>query len=289
VCVTLNNGVKLPVLGYAISAKRSLVRRCGGLELALSVGYRHISLGVRGDSDLRTGKLIKSLIDAGTLTREELFISLKIHIEDADHENVRSRFLQRLYTLGCEHIDLLLLEFPRVAPDNGQPCLVRPASNMQKTEQDSLLRLWTIAESLHSEGHARSLGLVCDNHITLLNILQRQQISPHIIQTSSRCALVQKYLPNLLKLCGGRDIHVMAAISEYFDNGKSSYPQRKLLSSIAAEMERGLDQVLMRSFLERGMAVICQTNNEEVIERGFQVLDFSLHVDDMKKIIEFPI
>jgi len=271
VCVTLINGVKVPVLGCSLP-KKNQTCHLKIFERAIDVGYRHISIDSRKDRDLRIGKSFTSMLGpTGSFSRDDICISMKIDISNDSFGTARAHFLGRLDLLQCEYIDILLIDFTDV--------------NTNDIDDEVYEETWHIFEELRAEGFIRSLGLACENHVKLLNILQHPAVAPEVITTSDESAIIQKYLPNFIKLCGGRKIHPIIQISEYYQNGKVTCQRGKLLSAIAQEMQRGIDQVLLRSFLERGFPVISRTNSEEILERSFQILDFSLFMDDLRKIV----
>jgi len=273
VCVTLTNGVKIPVLGYSLP-KKNQTCHLSLIERAIDVGYRHVSIDSRKDRDIRIGKYLRSMLDQESLSRTDICISMKVGISDDSITTARSHFTGRLDTLQCEYIDLLLVDYTN-----------REYDNCQEKFNEVCEETWHIFEELRAEGLIRSLGLSADSHIMLLNVLQQPTIAPDVIMTTDESPIVQKYLPNLIKLCGRREIQPIIQITEYYQNGLMACRHGKLLSAIAKEMQRGTDQILLRSFLERGLPMISKTNSEEILERSFQILDFSLFMDDLRQLV----
>ena len=72
--------LKFQILNIKISIFQKSTTLMRPLELAIEVGYRHIAIETRSDRDLRTGGLFKNLLESGKVSREDIFISLKVSV-----------------------------------------------------------------------------------------------------------------------------------------------------------------------------------------------------------------
>lgn len=80
--VTLNNGVKMPILGYGVYQIPDL-EECERCVLdAISVGYRSIDTAQVYRNEEAVGRAIKK----SGVPREELFITTKVWISNAGYE-----------------------------------------------------------------------------------------------------------------------------------------------------------------------------------------------------------
>lgn len=105
--VTLNNGVKMPKLGYGVyQTPPEETERCV-LE-ALATGYRSIDTAQAYRNEAGVGSAI---VQSG-LPREELFITTKIWISNAGYERGRVSIEESLQKLQTDYIDLLLIHQP---------------------------------------------------------------------------------------------------------------------------------------------------------------------------------
>lgn len=105
--ITLNNGVKMPILGYGVfQIQAKDTQRC--VEDALEVGYRLIDTAAAYRNEEGVGAALK----ASGLKREELFITTKLWIDDTSESKATQAFEKSLKNLGLDYIDLYLIHQP---------------------------------------------------------------------------------------------------------------------------------------------------------------------------------
>ena len=76
-CVTLNNGVKMPILGYGVyQTPPDETERC--VREAIEVGYRSIDTAQAYGNEEGVGKAVAN----SGLSREEFFITTKVWISN---------------------------------------------------------------------------------------------------------------------------------------------------------------------------------------------------------------
>lgn len=105
--VTLNNGVKMPKLGYSVyQTPPEDTAHC--VREAIEIGYRSINTAQAYGNEEGVGNAI---ISCG-LPREELFITTKIWISNAGYEKAKASIKESLKSLKTDYIDLLLIHQP---------------------------------------------------------------------------------------------------------------------------------------------------------------------------------
>ena len=106
--VNLNNGVKMPILGYGVYQVDDLAE-CERCVLdAIKLGYRSIDTAQAYGNEEAVGNAIKKC----GVPREELFITTKVWISNAGYEKAKSSIQDSLKKLQTEYIDLLLIHQP---------------------------------------------------------------------------------------------------------------------------------------------------------------------------------
>ena len=99
--VTLNNGVKMPKLGYGVyQVDAAKTERC--VLDAISAGYRSIDTAQAYNNEEGVGEAI---IKSG-VPREEFFITTKVWISNAGQEKAKVSIEESLRKLKTEYIDL---------------------------------------------------------------------------------------------------------------------------------------------------------------------------------------
>ena len=105
--ITLNNGVKMPQMGYGVyQVSPAECERC--VLDAISVGYRMIDTAQAYHNEEGVGNAIQKC----GVPREELFIVTKIWISNAGEEKAYASILESLRNLKSDYIDLLLIHQP---------------------------------------------------------------------------------------------------------------------------------------------------------------------------------
>ena len=105
--VTLNNGVKMPILGYGVY--RVSAEECERCVLdAISVGYRSIDTAQAYGNEDGVGNAVKKC----GVTRSQLFLTTKIWITNGGYEKAAASIDESLRKLGTDYIDLMLIHQP---------------------------------------------------------------------------------------------------------------------------------------------------------------------------------
>lgn len=99
--ITLNNGVKMPQMGYGVfQVSPAECERC--VLDAISVGYRMIDTAQAYHNEEGVGNAIQKC----GVPREELFIVTKVWISNAGEEKAYASILESLKKLKSDYIDL---------------------------------------------------------------------------------------------------------------------------------------------------------------------------------------
>lgn len=105
--VTLNNGVKMPKLGFGVfMIPNDETERC--VLDAIDAGYRLIDTAQAYGNEEGVGNAI---VNCG-LAREELFITTKIWISNNGYEKAKASIEESLRKLKTDYIDLMLIHQP---------------------------------------------------------------------------------------------------------------------------------------------------------------------------------
>ena len=105
--VRLNNGVRMPAVGFGVYQipKESTE----GLVLeAIETGYRMIDTAASYFNEAEVGRAVR----ACGLPRESIFVTSKLWVQDYEYEDALKAFDRSLKNLGLDYIDLYLLHKP---------------------------------------------------------------------------------------------------------------------------------------------------------------------------------
>ena len=105
--VTLNNGIKMPKLGYGVyQTPPEDTKRC--VLDAIDVGYRSIDTAQAYYNEEGVGA---ALAECG-LPREEFFLTTKVWITNAGYEKAKASIEESMRKLRTDYLDLLLIHQP---------------------------------------------------------------------------------------------------------------------------------------------------------------------------------
>src|SRR5690606_30850167 len=131
--VTLNNGVKMPIMGLGVFKVEDGELVVESVKAAIKNGYRSIDTASFYDNEIGVGQ---GIIEAG-VPREELFITTKVWNSDHGYESTLAAFDVSLEKLGLEYLDLYLIHWP-----------------VKEKYQET----WKAMEKLYLDGKVRAIG-----------------------------------------------------------------------------------------------------------------------------------
>ena len=106
--IKLNNGVEIPVLGFGVF-QISNPAECERAVLdAIETGYRHIDTAASYQNETQVGNALRT----SGLARDEIFVTTKLWLQDANYEGAKAQFERSLNNLQLDYLDLYLIHQP---------------------------------------------------------------------------------------------------------------------------------------------------------------------------------
>lgn len=250
--VTLNNGVKMPQLGYGVyQTPPEDTERCV-LE-AIEVGYRSIDTAQAYGNEEGVGNAIQKC----GLPREDLFITTKIWISNAGYEKAKASIEESLRKLQTDYIDLLLIH--------------QPFGDYYGT--------YRAMEEAYRAGKVRAIGVSNFYPDRYLDLAHFAEIKPAVNQVETHVFQQQKIAKEYLKK-NGTQIMSWGPFAE----GKNDYFNNPVLKDIAAAHGKSAAQVALRFLLQSDVVLIPKSVHKERMEENFNVFDFALTDEEMARI-----
>ena len=250
--VTLNNGVKMPKLGYGVyQTPPEETERC--VLDAIRMGYRSIDTAQAYGNEEGVGNAI---VKCG-LPREDLFITTKIWISNYGYEKAKASIEESLKKLQTGYIDLLLLHQPF----------------------GDYYGAYRAMEEAYKEGKVRAIGVSNFYPDRYLDIFHFSEIKPAVNQVETHVFQQQKAAKKYMEK-HGTQIMSWGPFAE----GKNDYFQNPVLKEIGAQYGKSVAQVALRFLLQSDVVVIPKSIHENRMKENFDVFDFALTEEDMKKI-----
>ena len=252
--VTLNNGVKMPKLGYGVyQTPPEETESC--VLTAIKNGYRSIDTAQAYGNEEGVGNAI---IKCG-LPREELFITTKIWITNAGYEKAKKSIEESLKKLKSDYIDLLLIHQPF----------------------GDYYGSYRAMEEAYREGKVRAVGVSNFYPDRFIDIATFAEVKPAVNQIETHIFQQQKTAKKYLAKFGTQ---IMSWGP--FAEGKNDYFNTPVLKEIGAKYGKSPAQVALRFLLQSDVVVIPKSVHEDRMKENFNVFDFELTADEMHQIEE---
>lgn len=105
---TLNNGVKIPIIGFGTWQTPDGDIAKHAVEVALNAGYRHIDTAAAYGNEKSVGQAIKN----SGINRHDLFITTKLWNADHGYKSASAAIDRSLQNLKVDYLDLYLIHWP---------------------------------------------------------------------------------------------------------------------------------------------------------------------------------
>lgn len=250
--VTLNNGVKMPILGYGVyQTPPDETERC--VLDAIKVGYRSIDTAQAYGNEEGVGNALSKC----GLPREEFFITTKVWISNAGYEKAKASIEESLKKLQTSYIDLLLIH--------------QPFGDYYGT--------YRAMEKAYREGKVRAIGVSNFYPDRYLDINHFAEIKPAVNQVETHVFQQQKVAKEYMKK-NGTQIESWGPFAE----GKNNYFTNPVLKEIGEKYGKTVAQVALRFLIQSDVVVIPKSTHVERMEENFNVFDFKLTDEEMSRI-----
>ncbi|SCO21438.1 reductase [Fusarium fujikuroi] len=278
---TLNNGVKMPGLGFGTFANEGAKGETyEAVKCALKVGYRHLDCAWFYLNEGEVGQAVRDfLAENKDVKREDIFICTKVWNHLHEPEEVKWSFENSLKNFGFDYIDLFLVHWPIAAEkDEDYKPKIGPDGKyvIKKDLTENPEPTWRAMEEIYASGKARAIGVSNWTVEGLKKLLSFAKVKPAVNQIE-----IHPFLPNeeLVKFCQENDI-LPSAYSPLGSQNQVPTTGEKVrtnetLNAVAERSGNTLAQVLLAWGLRRGYAVLPKSSTPSRIESNFQVPNLS--------------
>lgn len=250
--VTLENGVKMPQLGYGVyQVTKEECERC--VLDALKVGYRLFDTAQSYFNEEEVGNAI---VKSG-VSREEIFLTSKVWIDHYGYEECRKSVLESLRKLKTDYIDLMLLH--------------QPFSDYYGA--------YRALEDLYDEGKIKAIGISNFYPDRMVDLARFTRIKPMINQIE-----IHPYHQQVFSKEWHDKYGVQLEAWAPFGKGRKNMFELSELKEIGDKYGKTVAQVILRWHLQRGIVVIPKSTHLERMKENFNVFDFELAHEDMDVI-----
>ena len=250
--VTLNNGVRMPILGFGVYQIPEDQTEQAVTE-ALAAGYRSIDTAAAYQNEEAVGRAIRN----SGVARDELFITTKLWIQDPGEDNTRRAFENSLKRLGLDYVDLYLMHQP----------------------YGDYYSQWRAMQDLHKEGLSRAIGVSNFHPDRLMDLMTHNDITPAVNQIETHPFHQRQADQEFMREHG-----VQHESWGPFAEGRNHLFSDPVLTSIAAAHGKSVAQVVLRWLIQREVVVIPKSVRPDRMAENLDVFNFELSSEELALI-----
>ena len=256
--VTLYNGIQMPVMGYGTFqiTDAALCEKC--VSDALEIGYRLFDTAAAYRNEAAIGNAIRH----SGISRQELFITTKLWVQDTSYEGAKQAIATSLHNLGLDTIDLYLIHQP----------------------MGDYIGAYRAMEEAYRGGKMRAIGECNFYPHRLADLCETVEILPAVNQVELHPFFQQEQALETMKAYG---VHPEAWGP--FAEGNHGIFTHPVLSAIGQKYGKTAAQVALRWNVQRGVTVIPKSVHKNRMEQNIDIWDFQLSQEDMEEIAKLDI
>lgn len=249
--VELNNGVKMPKIGYGVIGltDQNECEKC--MRDAMDAGYRLFDTAQGYGNERQVGNVLKKC----GVPREELFITTKLWIAGYGYENAKDSIEGSLERLQLDYIDLLLMHHPF----------------------NDLYGTWRAMSEYYKAGKIRAIGVSNLYPDRLVDFVKFNEIVPAVNQVEAHLfnqqVVARKYMEKY-------DVQIQAWAP--LARGKNNLFEDKIVKAIGGKYRKTNAQVALRFLVQSGITAIPKSTKKKRMIENIDVFDFELTSEEME-------
>ncbi|KAK6019094.1 oxidoreductase, aldo/keto reductase family protein [Ostertagia ostertagi] len=255
------------------------------VKTAIENGYRLIDTAAVYENEEAIGEVIKEMIDAGKIKREDLFITTKGPFRCGLHTNTRTTpegaIRESLRKLKMDYVDLYLSHMPT--------CF-----NHEMTQQNKSVTvedIWRGLEGVYNKKLTRAIGVSNWNGEQVERVMKSGTVPVHNNQVE-----LHLYWPQheLQAVCNKHNVSI-TSYATLGSPGRAAFMPDKFgwkeapkdlddpnVKKLAKKYHKTPAQILLRYVMDRDMAIIPKSVKPARVVENFQLFDFKLSKDEIK-------
>ena len=257
---TLNTGATMPLEGFGVFQIPDAAECERVVYDAIRTGYRLLDTAAAYMNEEALGKAVKRAIGDGLVTREELFITTKVWVQDQKNEETAYQAVKTsLAKLDLEYVDLVLLH---------------------QALGDYFAAYRGITRA-YRDGLSKAIGVSNFYPFVLANFCENVDVIPAVNQIELHPFFSQEDALALMKEYGIQP-QAWGPLAE----GKHGIFTDPLLVGIGRKYGKSAAQVVLRWNTQRGVSILPKSTHVERMEQNMDIWDFELTEDEMRQIGE---
>lgn len=246
----LNNGVKVPALGYGTYMTSPRVTE-ENVQQALQMGYRLIDTAQNYGNEREVGRAV---LNSG-IKRDEIFITSKT--QTSGYKSTKMGIDNSLMVSGLDYFDLMIIHWP-----NG---------NDNET--------YRALEDAYREGKLRAIGLSNFNHEQVDDILKNNDIVPTVDQIETHLNWQQWGMHSYLEKHS-----ILHEAWAPLGEGSGTVITNPKLNEIGEKYGKSAAQIMLKFDIQEHILTIPKSTNPKHLKDNIDLFDFKLSDQDIAEI-----
>jgi diketogulonate reductase-like aldo/keto reductase len=251
--VTLNNGVKMPMVGLGVFRVNDHKECEEMVYQAIEIGYRLIDTAAAYENEEAVGRAIKR----SSVPREELFITTKLWVTDTNYEGAKRGFQRSLDRLGLDYIDLYVIHQPN----------------------NDYYGAWRAMEELYQEGKVRAIGVDNFQQDRLVDFINFNKIKPAVNLIEANVFFQREEELSVMK-----EKNIQMEAWSPLAAGNNNLFSNDLLQQLSIKYKKSVAQIVLRWLFQRGIVSIPKSSNLKRMTENIDIFDFDIIKEDMNAI-----
>ena len=254
----LNTGAKMPLEGFGVFQIPDPAECERVVYDAIGAGYRLLDTAAAYMNEEALGKAVRRAISDGLVTREELFITTKVWVQDQKNEETAYEAVRAsLGKLDVGYADLVLLH---------------QALGDYFAAYRGVVRAY-------KEGLIKAVGVSNFYPFVLANFCANAEVIPAVNQVELHPFFPQEDALALMKEYG-----IVPQAWGPLAEGKHGIFTDPELTAIGAKYGKTAAQTVLRWNVQRGVSILPKSTHRERMEQNIDIWDFSLTDEEMQAI-----
>ena len=256
--ITLNTGAKMPLEGFGVFQIPDAAQCEQVVYNAIKTGYRLLDTAAAYMNEEALGKGVARAIADGLTTREKLFITTKVWVQDQKNEETAYEAVRTsLAKLNMEYVDLVLLHQP----------------------MGDYFAAYRGITRAYKEGLTKAVGVANFYPAILTNLCENAEVIPAVNQVEMHPFFVQAAAVENMKSYGIAP-QAWGPLAE----GKHGIFTDPVLVEIGKKYGKSAAQVVLKWNAQRGVSIIPKSVHEERMKQNIDIWDFELTEDEMAAV-----
>ena len=251
--ITLNNGVKMPAIGYGVFRMKDPAECEEAVVQAIQNGYRLIDTAAAYENEEAVGRAIRRC----GVPREELFVTTKLWITDTSYEGAKRGFARSMERLGLDSVDLYLIHQP----------------------YNDYYGAWRALEELYAAGKARSIGVDNFTPDKLADFVFWNKVKPAVNLIECN-AFFQREEDRRYMESQNIQMQAWSPLAA----GQGRLFENETLRTLAAAHNKTVAQMVLRWLVQRNIVPLVKAANPERMRENLDIFDFALTDAEMQQI-----